>query len=122
MELKILGSICFLEAVGTVGNIMGYHLGAGICLAGTSLLTVYTVYLGMEKTHKKICPECQCEIRKSYRICPECGHLFQEGLSEKEKEDDMSSEQIDRAFEKVDTLSMEEVKAYDSELDDFLRK
>ena len=123
MELKILGSICFLEAVGTVGNIMGYHLGAG-------LLTVYTVYLGMEKTHKKICPECQCEIRKSYRICPECGHLFQEGLSEeqltdvieKEKEDDMSSEQIDRAFEKVDTLSMEEVKAYDSELDDFLRK
>lgn len=116
MELKILGSICFLEAVGTVGNIMGYHLGAGICLAGTSLLTVYTVYLGMEKTHKK--------------ICPECGHLFQEGLSEeqltdvieKEKEDDLSSEQIDRAFEKVDTLSMEEVKAYDSELDDFLRK
>ena len=41
---------------------------------------------------------------------------------EKEKEDDMSSEQIDRAFEKVDTVSMEEVKAYDSELDDFLRK
>lgn len=79
MELKILGSICFLEAVGTVGNIMGYHLGAGICLAGTSLLTVYTVYLGMEKTHKKICPECQCEIRKSYRICPECGHLFKKG-------------------------------------------
>ena len=34
----------------------------------------------------------------------------------------MSSEQIDGAFEKVDTLSMEEVKAYDSELDDFLRK
>lgn len=43
MELKILGSICFLEAVGTVGNIMGYHLGAGICLAGTSLLTVFAV-------------------------------------------------------------------------------
>ena len=41
---------------------------------------------------------------------------------EKEKEDDMSFEQIDRAFEKVDTVSMEEVKAYDSELDDFLRK
>ena len=54
---------------------------------------------------------------------------FQEGLSEeqltdvieKEKEDDMSSEQIDRVFEKVDTLSIEEIKAYDSELDDFLR-
>ncbi|MDB8781487.1 MULTISPECIES: hypothetical protein [Clostridia] len=41
---------------------------------------------------------------------------------EKEKEDDMSSEQIDRVFEKVDTLSIEEIKAYDSELDDFLRK
>lgn len=45
MDLKILGSICFLEAVGTVGNIMGYRLGLGICLAGTSFLTVYTVYL-----------------------------------------------------------------------------
>ena len=82
MELKILGSICFLEAVGTVGNIMGYHLGAGICLAGTSLLTVYTVYLGMEKTHRKYVRSVSVKIRKSYRICPECGHLFQEGLSE----------------------------------------
>ena len=68
--------------------------------------------------------------RSVNRICPECGHLFQKGLSEeqltdvieKEKEDDMSSEQIDRVFEKVDTLSIEEIKAYDSELDDFLRK
>lgn len=56
--------------------------------------------------------------------------FFSKGLSEeqltdvieKEKEDDMSSEQIDRVFEKVDTLSIEEIKAYDSELDDFLRK
>ena len=53
MELKILGSICFLEAVGTVGNIMGYHLGVESAWRETSLLTVYTVYLGMEKTHKR---------------------------------------------------------------------
>ena len=71
-----------------------------------------------------------CLPRREHIICPECGHLFQKGLSEeqltdvieKEKEDDMSFEQIDRVFEKVDTLSIEEIKAYDSELDDFLRK
>lgn len=130
LNLKILSVICGIELVGAIGNVMGVAAANEILLGGTCLLAGYTVYLGTENFQKKTCPECQCEIRKSYRICPECGHLFQEGLSEeqltdvieKEKEDDMSSEQIDRAFEKVDTLSMEEIKAYDSELDDFLRK
>lgn len=130
LNLKILSVICGIELVGAIGNVMGVAAANEILLGGTCLLAGYTVYLGTENFQKKTCPECKSKIRKAYRICPECGHLFQEGLSEeqltdvieKEKEDDMSSEQIDRAFEKVDTLSMEEVKAYDSELDDFLRK
>ena len=129
-NLKILSVICGIELVGAIGNVMGVAAANEILLGGTCLLAGYTVYLGTENFQKKTCPECKSKIRKAYRICPECGHLFQKGLSEeqltdvieKEKEDDMSSEQIDRAFEKVDTLSMEEVKAYDSELDDFLRK
>lgn len=130
LNLKILSVICGIELVGAIGNVMGVAAANEILLGGTCLLAGYTVYLGTENFQKKTCPECKSKIRKAYRICPECGHLFQKGLSEeqltdvieKEKEDDLSSEQIDRAFEKVDTLSMEEVKAYDSELDDFLRK
>ena len=130
LNLKILSVICGIELVGAIGNVMGVAAANEILLGGTCLLAGYTVYLGTENFQKKTCPECKSKIRKAYRICPECGFLFQKGVSEeqltdaieKEKEDDMSSEQIDRAFEKVDTLSMEEVKAYDSELDDFLRK
>ena len=130
LNLKILSVICGIELVGAIGNVMGVAAANEILLGGTCLLAGYTVYLGTENSQKKTCPECKSKIRKAYRICPECGHLFQKGLSEeqltdvieKEKEDDMSSEQIDRVFEKVDTLSIEEIKAYDSELDDFLRK
>ena len=130
LNLKILSVICGIELVGAIGNVMGVAAANEILLGGTCLLAGYTVYLGTENFQKKTCPECKSKIRKEYRICPECGHLFQKGLSEeqltdvieKEKEDDMSSEQIDRVFEKVDTLSIEEIKAYDSELDDFLRK
>ena len=127
LNLKILSVICGIELVGAIGNVMGVAAANEILLGGTCLLAGYTVYLGTENFQKKTCPECKSKIRKAYRICPECGHLFQKGLSEeqltdvieKEKEDDMSSEQIDRVFEKVDTLSIEEIKAYDSELDDF---
>ena len=130
LNLKILSVICGIELVGAIGNVMGVAAANEILLGGTCLLAGYTVYLGTENFQKKTCPECKSKIRKAYRICPECGYLFQKGLSEeqltdvieKEKEDDMSSEQIDRVFEKVDTLSIEEIKAYDSELDDFLRK
>lgn len=130
LNLKILSVICGIELVGAIGNVMGVAAANEILLGGTCLLAGYTVYLGTENFQKKTCPECKSKIRKAYRICPECGNLFQKGLSEeqltdvieKEKEDDMSSEQIDRVFEKVDTLSIEEIKAYDSELDDFLRK
>lgn len=130
LNLKILSVICGIELVGAIGNVMGVAAANEILLGGTCLLAGYTVYLGTENFQKKTCPECKSKIRKAYRICPECGHLFQKGLSEeqltdvieKEKEDDMSSEQIDRVFEEVDTLSIEEIKAYDSELDDFLRK
>ena len=130
LNLKILSVICGIELVGAIGNVMGVAAANEILLGGTCLLAGYTVYLGTENFQKKTCPECKSKIRKAYRICPECGHLFQKGLSEeqltdvieKEKEDDMSFEQIDGVFEKVDTLSIEEIKAYDSELDDFLRK
>lgn len=48
------------------------------CLEAPALLAGYTVYLGTDNFQKKTCPECKSKIRKAYRICPECGHLFQQ--------------------------------------------
>lgn len=109
---------------------MGVAAAKKFCLEAPAYWQVILFIQELKIFKRKHAPECKSKIRKAYRICPECGHLFQKGLSEeqltdvieKEKEDDMSSEQIDRVFEKVDTLSIEEIKAYDSELDDFLRK
>lgn len=41
---------------------------------------------------------------------------------EKEKADEMSSEQIDDAFEKVESVSYEQAIAYDEDLEDYLKK
>ena len=116
-----------MEIVGTVGAAMGCGIAEGASVVGTSLLTIYIIFLGKEKLQKKICPECRCEIQKSNRICPECGHLFQKGISEekltdfiekeKEDKDDRSSAQIDKAFEKVEMISMDNVDSYEAELD-----
>ena len=40
----------------------------------------------------------------------------------KEKADEMSSEQIDDAFEKVESVSYEQAIAYDEDLEDYLKK
>ena len=74
MKFKALGCICIIEIAGTIGAVMKNPAAAGICLTGTCFLTGYTAYLEMRRMQIKICPECKCEIQKSYRICPECGH------------------------------------------------
>lgn len=40
----------------------------------------------------------------------------------KKKADEMSSEQIDDAFEKVESVSYEQAIAYDEDLEDYLKK
>lgn len=87
LNLKILSVICGIELVGAIGNVMGVAAANEILLGGTCLLAGYTVYLGTENFQKKTCPECKSKIRKAYRICPECGHLFQKGLSEEQLTD-----------------------------------
>lgn len=90
----------------------------GYCISGNS-----------GKGQKK-CPECDSEISKKVRICPECGYLFQQGLSEEqltgyieqEQEKEMSSEQIDRAFEKTDNIAADEIDSFDGDINDFLQE
>lgn len=59
-----------------------------------------------------------------------CGYLFQQGLSEEqltgyieqEQEKEMSSEQIDRAFEKTDNIAADEIDSFDGDINDFLQE
>ena len=73
------------------------------------------VYLAIQEKGRKKCLSVILRYQKKVRICPECGYLFQQGLSEEqltgyieqEQEKEMSSEQIDRAFEKTDNIAAE---------------
>ena len=115
-QIIILGSLCGAEAIGLVRAINGDANGIGSCM----IVTV----------GKKNCPKCKSSVPSKDRICSECGHLFQNGISEeklteyieKEKADEMSSEQIDDAFEKVESVSYDQASAYDEDLEDYLKK
>ena len=94
-----------------------------------SLCQILYIWQFRGRTEKK-CPECNSEISKKVRICPECGHLFQKGLSEEqltgyieqEQEKEMTSEQIDRAFEKTDNIAADEIDSFDGDINDFLQE
>ena len=104
MKFKALGCICIIEIAGTIGAVMKNPAAAGICLTGTCFLTGYTAYLEMRRMQIKICPECKCEIQKSYRICPECGHLFQTGISNEKLTDFIEKEKEAENCEKLKEL------------------
>lgn len=112
-QIIILGSLCGAEAIGLVRAINGDANGIGSCMIVTALMAVYIIYLAYQTVGKKNCPKCKSSVPSKDRICSECGHLFQNGISEeklteyieKEKADEMSSEQIDDAFEKVESVS-----------------
>ena len=97
---------------------------------GSVFLMLDIVYLAIQEKGRKKCPECDSEISKKVRICPECGYLFQQGLSEEqltgyieqEQEKEMSSEQIDRAFEKTDNIAADEIDSFDGDINDFLQE
>lgn len=101
-----------------------------IGFAGSVFLMLDIVYLAIQEKGRKKCPACDSEISKKVRICPECGYLFQQGLSEEqltgyieqEQEKEMSSEQIDRAFEKTDNIAADEIDSFDGDINDFLQE
>ena len=110
--------------IGYVTELLGTFRELGI------FLMLDIVYLAIQEKGRKKCPECDSEISKKVRICPECGYLFQQGLSEEqltgyieqEQEKEMSSEQIDRAFEKTDNIAADEIDSFDGDINDFLQE
>lgn len=120
--LKITASDCTLKHI-------TYFLRLGK-LSKVLVRLQSIVYLAIQEKGRKKCPECDSEISKKVRICPECGYLFQQGLSEEqltgyieqEQEKEMSSEQIDRAFEKTDNIAADEIDSFDGDINDFLQE
>lgn len=129
-QTGFLCGICVVEAAGVIGTAAGSRNVFWAGAAGTAALAAYTASLLLGGRGKKICPECRTVIRKEDRICPECGHRFREGVPEEklteyiegEKEKEMTSEQIDSAFEKIESIALDEVASYNGDIESFLRE
>ena len=120
-QIIILGSLCGAEAIGLVRAINGDANGIGSCMIVTALMAVYIIYLAYQTVGKKNCPKCKSSVPSKDRICSECGHLFQNGISE-EKLTEYIEKEIDDAFEKVESVSYDQASAYDEDLEDYLKK
>lgn len=133
MKNKMVYVLCGIGIVQVLGwGLMAgkWRYGALLAAGGTMLFAVYMAAFFLNSTRKKKCPECHSIILKSNRICPECGFCFAKGISseelteyiEKEKEKTRTSEQIDCDFEKIEAIALEEVTAYDGDIEEFLQE
>ena len=110
-QVQILSGICGVQLIGYACRAAGFKTDIWIGFAGSVFLMLDIVYLAIQEKGRKKCPECDSEISKKVRICPECGYLFQQGLSE-----------IDRAFEKTDNIAADEIDSFDGDINDFLQE
>ena len=124
-QVQILSGICGVQLIGYACRAAGFKTDIWIGFAGSVFLMLDIVYLAIqEKGRKKMPCVWFWDIKKKVRICPECGYLFQQGLSEEqlteyieqEQEKEMSSEQIDRAFEKTDNIAADEIDSFDGDI------
>ena len=83
-QVQILSGICGVQLIGYACRAAGFKTDIWIGFAGSVFLMLDIVYLAIQEKGRKKCPECDSEISKKVRICPECGYLFQQGLSEEQ--------------------------------------
>lgn len=128
-QVQILSGICGVQLIGYACRAAGFKTDIWIGFAGSVFLMLDIVYLAIQERAEKMPWVWFWDIKK-VRICPECGYLFQQGLSEEqltgyieqEQEKEMSSEQIDRAFEKTDNIAADEIDSFDGDINDFLQE
>lgn len=129
-KFSILYGIGSIQIVGVI--LLFYDFMFGIILITICILVQIGLLAGLfcQKNKVKICPECKAAIPKHSRICSECGHLYQKGASEeelteiieKEKEKQLTSEEIDCDFEKIEEVAVEEISAFDGDIEAFLSR
>lgn len=83
-QVQILSGICGVQLIGYACRAAGFKTDIWIGFAGSVFLMLDIVYLAIQEKGRKKCPACDSEISKKVRICPECGYLFQQGLSEEQ--------------------------------------
>lgn len=99
-------------------------LGILLLSAGVLLQIAYATGIMLHNRSYKVCTRCQSMIHKSSRICPVCGFINQGPDEEKEFSDAidrMSSEQIDCDFDKIEEIAVDELSAFDGDIEAFLK-
>lgn len=127
-QIQLLYGIGVMQILGTACYMLGKQAGGILIIGGTILLIGYATGLLVKEEKEMVCPECQTLIPKKSRICPECGYRYREGIPEnklteyieQEKEAAMTSEKIDHDFEKIESIVVDEMAAYDGDIEDFL--
>lgn len=129
-QIGIFYSIGVVQILGLGALFYNWWLGVAVFVVCACFQIGYATSLAFQSEKVKVCPECKASIPKHDRICPECGHLYQKGASdeeltsiiEKEKEEQMSSEEIDCDFEKIEEVAVDEITAYDGDIEAFLKR
>lgn len=129
-KVQYLYGISILQVLGTGFAAAGEQAGIVLSAAGTAALAAYATCVWIQDGKEKVCPECKASIPKKSRICPECGHLYSSGIPEdklteyveQEKDRERTSEQIDCDFEKIESVALEELEAFDGDIEAFLQR
>jgi len=123
---------CFniLQMVGLGLQFWNWKAGCAVILGSCLGEIAYISSEALKNRKFKPCPKCGASVPGRLRICPECGHQYEKGIGEEkildqieqemEKVDAMTSEEIDRNFEKMEEFVLDEVTSFDGDIEEFL--
>lgn len=121
---------CLTEIIGIILLFFYWKIGISIIIAGIILLMFSKV--NVHKSETKSCPKCKSIIPLKVRICPECGYSYTSGVKEedllefieqeKDEMDNMSSDEIDCNFEKIEEIAVDEITSFDRDIEAFLEE
>lgn len=124
---------CIIEIIGIILLFFAWKIGIAIIFAGTILQVACVSKVHHQKENEtKSCPKCKSMIPLKARICPECGYSYSSGIREEElmeiieheqeEEDNMTSEEIDCNFEKIEEIAVDEITSFDGDIEEFLEE
>lgn len=123
---------CFiiLQIAGLGLQFWNWKAGCAVILGSCIGEIAYVSRAALKNRKLKSCPKCGASVPGKVRICPECGYLYEKGIREEkildqieqemEKVDAMTSEEIDRNFEKMEEFVLDEVTSFDGDIEEFL--